>query len=154
MVPREDARTTRPVAASLAAAVASALAGDLDFAKLTPGVDTYFRVDVAQVVFNGFPADVKDRQGEASCRMASAYYELKRGSYQRHLGWLITAENTVDGTEIANRLFAAHLDYLAIPKTLGKGLLVPVKLSLDWETTSDLIESVLLPAKQRQPHSD
>jgi hypothetical protein len=86
--------------------------------------------------------------------MASAYYQLVRGSYQRHPGWLITAENAVDGTEMANRLFAAHLDYLVIPKTQGKSWLVPVKVALDWDATSDLIESVLLPAKQRRPRGD
>jgi hypothetical protein len=85
--------------------------------------------------------------------MASAYYQLERGSYRRHSGWLITTDNAVDGTELANRLYASHLDYLGIPKTQGKVLLVPVKGQLNWNTTFDLIESVLLPAKQDGPRS-
>jgi hypothetical protein len=84
--------------------------------------------------------------------MASAYYQLERGSCQRHLGWLITADSAIDGTDMANRLFAARVDYLAIPKTQGKAWLVPVKGAFDWDAAADLIQSVLLPAKQRRPH--
>jgi hypothetical protein len=51
--------------------------------------------------------------------MASAYYQLERGSYQRQPGWLVTTENAVDGTEMANRLFAAHLDYLGVTHRFG-----------------------------------
>lgn len=94
---------------------------------------------------------VTEPSGEHPARVACAHYDLQPGSCLRRSGWLITAENAVDGAELANRLFAAHIDYLALPETQGTGWLVPVRDPLQRESARQLIESALLPATERRP---